>query len=346
MAKFNKKLSEPSILVKPVSKFGGLDHIHIALMALAIILILLILIMSYNTKISIVNVTQGINCTYGSLNGTCLSPMHTAAQAKLAAEKVLAGYANSSSSLSLLPYFSNVNNATVSYSTGSRLWYVSIPYYSPVSSNTYTLGIVLQDSNLSKYQSFVQTQSPPAPSNNYVVSQGVIQLAGSTSCGAGPLQSYWFIDPYSPGAVQSLVNSTTLQNKYGPKLNITYKILYTPYSQQIANTYGLNNTLQLGKYILCGSIQSNFTGFVKSLNASFTNGYMPTYVLQGIASHSGFNMTSLSSCMASSQSVINAQALQAKYYNITSSSAVLTNCMYLSIPQTAQKALCLAGSLC
>ncbi len=349
MAKLNKKLSEPSILVKPVSRFGGLDNIHIALLVLVVILILLMVAMSYNTKISIINTSQGANCTYGSVNGTCAAPLHTQAQAKLAAEKVLAGYSTSNTSLSILPYLSNVNMANVSYLPATGQWYVSIPYRSPVGSNTYLLGIFMQDSNLTKFSTFVQTVgSNPAVTDNYVAAPGVIKLAKQSSCGTPTTQSYWFMDPYSPGAVQSLLNATSLESKYGGKLNVSIKILYTQYSQSVAATYGLNNTLNLGRYILCGSVQKNFTGFAKALNASYPNTYMPAYILSGIASQSGFNMTSLNSCISSStQSVMNAQAFQAKYYNITSPLAVLTDCQYLSIPQTAGAAACYANnSLC
>ncbi len=346
MARLNKKLSEPSILVKPVSKFGGLDNIHVALIVLVVILILLIVVMSYTNKISVVNITQGNNCTYGSVNGTCTSPINNQSQAKLEAEKILAGYSTSNSSLSLLPYLSNVNGANVSYLPATRQWYASIPYSSPTTSNTYLLGILMKDSNLSKFTTFVQALGgTSSPTKNYVVAPGVIKLYGQSSCGSGSTQAYWFIDPYAPGSVPSLINATSLESKFAGRINVSVKILFTEYSQRIANTYGLNNTLNLGKYILCGSVQNNFTGFAKSLNSSFTGTYMPSYILQGIAEQSGFNMTSLNSCIASSsQSVMNSQALQAKYYNITSSTAVLTDCQYLSIPQTARAAACYANS--
>lgn len=345
MAKLDKTLSEPSILVKPVSRFGGLDNIHIALIVLAVILVLLIIIMSYTTKISIVNVTQGQNCTYGSVNGTCIHPVHTAAQAKMAAEQILAGYSTSNSAISLLPYLANVNKANVSYLSNTKQWYVSIPYTSPINGKSYLFGMLMSDANTSIYSTFVQETANSSSTDNYVVAPGVIKIAGETSCSAGgPLQVYWFIDPYAPGSIPSLINATRLQNMAGAKANVTMKILFTQYSQQVANTYGLNSTLNLGRYILCGSVQKNFTGFVKALNASYTGTYMPAYILQGIASASGFNTTSLNSCLSSSQNIMNVQAIQAKRFNITSSSAVVTDCQYISIPQTAAAAACYANS--
>ncbi len=348
MARLEKNLKEPSILVRPVSKFGGLDNIHIALIILVVILILLVVVISYNTTISVVNLTSGANCTYGSANGKCITPIHTAAQAKLEAEKILAGYSATNGSISILPYLADVDAANVSYMAGTRQWYASIPYTAPLGSNTYTLGILMDDPNLSTFSTFVQAAGqPPSVSMNYVAAPGVIKLADHASCGGNATQIYWFIDPYAPGSVQSLVNATRLQAAYGSRANLSVKILFTQYSQRIVNTYGLNNTLNLGKYILCGSVQKNFTGFARALNASYSGTYMPQYVLLGIASSSGFNMSSLNSCIASSQSVINAQAVQASYYNVTSPTAVVTDCQYLSIPQTAEKAACYSNnSLC
>lgn len=348
MARLNKKVSEPSILVKPVSRFGGLDNIHVALIVLVAILVLLVVAISFTTSISIVNVTNATaqNCTYAMVNGTCVHPIHTISEAKLAAERILAGYSTSSSSASLLPYLSDVAAANVSYIAQTGQWYASIPYTSTSGNETYLLGILMQDSNLSKFTTFVQMVGINSSlSDNYVASKGTIKLYGQPSCGIGTTQAYWFIDPYAPGSIPSLVNATNLQSKFSSRLNVTVKIQYTQYSQKIANTYGLNNTLSLGRYILCGSVQENFTGFVKSLNASYYQGeYMSPQVLSGIASRSGFNMTALNSCMASSQSVMRVQAEQAAKYNVTSPSAVVVNCQYLAIPQSASQAVCYANS--
>ena len=345
MAKLNKKIDEPSILVKPVSKFGGLDNIHIALISLVIILVLLAVVMSYNTKITIVNATCQ-NCTKTNLTN---STIHTPAQVKTQAERILASYADVNNSLSLLSYLSNVNDANVSYLQNTKQWYVSIPYSDPANGKTYLFAIMLSDANLSRFSTLIQDSNPTVVSQNYVVSDGVVKLYGRTSCAPSndSVPIYWFMDPYAPGAVQSLHNATALEQKFGNKVNVSIKILATQYSVAIANTYGLNNTLNLGKYLLCASAQKNFTAFVNAVNATYQDSYMPAYVLQGLAAQSGLNSTSLNSCLASSSSVLSAQFIQARYYNITSSSAVLTSCQYLSIPQTAQNAVCYSNpSIC
>lgn len=346
MARLNKKIEEPSILVKPVSRFGGLDNIHVALIVLVAILVLLVVAMSFNTKITVINETCQ-NCTSNASSSVGAS--HTPSEALLQAEKVLASYANSNSSLSLLPYLSNVNAANVSYLKGPRQWYVSIPYTGPINGKSYLFGIMMSDSNLSKFSTFVQDINPSAISQNYVASYGVVKLHGETSCTAqnNSVPVYWFIDPYAPGTVAGLRNVSALKQRFGSRVNVSVKLLTSQYSLAVANTYGLNNTLMLGKYLICASTQSNFTGFVNAVSSTYQDSYMPSYLLRELAAQSGINTTSFNSCLASSQSIINGQYVQAKYYNITSSSAVLTSCQYLSIPQTAQDAVCYSDpSLC
>ena len=348
MAKLDKKISEPSILVKPISRFGGLDNIHIALIALVVILILLVVAVSHNTTITVVNATNGTKANV--TNSTPGMPIHTAAQAKMQAERILASYADLNNSLALLPYLSDVNGANVSYIQGSKQWYVSIPYVGPANGKTYLFAILMSDANLSKFSTFAQDINPNAVSQNYVVSQGVVKLYGRTSCTStnNSVPVYLFMDPYAPGSIQSLHNVTGLEQKFGNKVNVSIKILSTQYSLAIADSYGgLNNSLQLGKYLLCASTQRNFTGFVNAVNSTYQGKYVPAYLLEELAGQAGLNTTSLSSCVASSQGIINAQFTEAQYYNITSSPAVLTSCEYLSIPQTAQNAVCYSNpSIC
>ncbi len=342
MAKLSRKISEPSILVKPVSRFGGLDNIHIALMILVVILILLIVAISYNTTITVINGTSNVTTNHSSVS----LARHNASQVRLYAERVLAGYSGINSSLSLLPYLSNVSRMNVSYVPSLKEWYASFPYTSPANkSKSYTYSFMIRDSNLSLAGALSQSPAPFTIGQNYVVSPGVIKIAQQTSCSFNkPLQVYWFIDPYSPGSIPSLVTASSLQDRFGSKVNITVKSLFTQYSSSIANAYRLNNTLALEKYILCGENQKNFSGFVRSLNASYSGTYMPAYVLQGIAEQSGFNMSVLNSCISSSQEAINNQVVLAKYYNITSTPSVIADCQYLSIPQTALQAICYANS--
>lgn len=339
MPKASSKISEPSIIVKPVSRFGGLDNIHVALIILVAILILVVIAISYNTKITVINETQNSTQTCVS---NCITPTHNATQARMYAERVLAGYSSLNGTVSLLPYLTNVSAMKASFLPALRQWYVSMPYTNPSGNATYTITIAIYDSNLTLAGTLFQGVSPPV-SKNYVVAPGVIQLAGQTSCSSsGSVQQDWFIDPYSPGGIQSLTQLTSLQNEFGSKINASIKPLFTQYSDAVSSTYGVNSTENLEKYILCGSQQSNFTGFVAALNASYSGSYMPLSVLQGIAAKSGFNGTSFNSCIANSQSAIDAETVVARYYNITSSPSVLTDCQYISLPQTSRNAICYA----
>ena len=347
MVRLSKRISEPSILVRPISKFGGLDNIHIALLVLVAILIMLLITVSYNTKIYVINasISRAANLAPGnSTNYSAIAPRNTASGIKLAAERILASYGTINSSLSLLPYLSNVAAANESYMPNTKQWFVSIPYTGPINGKKYLFTMTISDLNTSSFTPFVQTTSPKSVSNDYVISNGIVKLSGTTSCQSGSsVPVYWFIDPYAQGSMQSLQNLISLRSMFGSRVNVTLKILYAQASQGIAATYGLNNTMQLGKYLLCASSQGNFAGFVKAVNTTYQGTYIPAYQLQTLAGESGLNTTSLDACVASSQSAINAQAVQAKYYNITSSAAVLTSCEYLSIPQTAQDAVCYAN---
>ncbi len=347
--KLSKDIKEPSILVKPVSRFGGLDTIHVGLIILVAILVLTILVMSYNTKITITNATNVTQqCKYGAANGTCITPVHNQSQVMMYAKRVLAGYINFNSSLSLLPYLSNVSAMNVSYLAGSREWYASVPYKSPTSNSSYIITMAIRDSNLSLAGVLFQGVGPAVISASYVAAPGVVHLAGQTGCLTGnSVKADWIVDPYAPGGISSLVAATKLRNEFGSSLNLSVDALFTQYSTTIAGTYGLNNTMNLERYMICGSVQSNFTGFVSALNASYPGTYMPESVLQGIVQRSGFNMTSLGSCMASSQQLIDAQYALAKHYNVTSSPVVVTDCQYESLPQTARQGICYSDpSLC
>jgi hypothetical protein len=344
-AKLSKSIKEPSILVKPVSRFGGLDSIHITLMVLVAILILIVVAISYNTQVPVTNsTTSAQQCTAGQ----CSAPIHNATQVKRYAERVLAGYVGLNSSIALLPYLSNVSAMKVSYLAASKEWYATVPYTSPTSNSTYAITMAIYDSNLTLAGTLFQGVGPSSIPQNYVIAPGVVKLAGKTSCSAnGPLQQEWFMDPYAPGGISSILEAEALQQKYAGKLNVSIREIFTQYSTAVADQYGLNGTLNLERYIICGSAQDNFTGFMRSLNASYSGTYVPLSVLQGIAQQSGFNMTSLDSCIASSPRLIDGQFATARYYNITSAPSVLTDCQYVSLPQTAMNAVCYArGSLC
>lgn len=336
---------EPRVVVKPLGRFGGLDAIHLSLMALVVIMAALLVVVTYNGQVGpVLNISGTQTCAYGAVNGSCVTPLHNQSQAVAAAERFLAGYTSTNSSLSVIPYVAAVNSMNVSYAPQAREWYVTVPIISPASNSTFAVALAVSDKNLS-VTPFIQTISPTSTTQNYVESYGIIRLAGKSACStATPTQIYWFIDPYAPGSVRSVAQLAAMEDRLGSKIDARLEILYTQSSQQIANSYGLNNTLALGQYMFCASEQSNFSAFARTVNATYDGQYVSPATLATEASDSGLNGTSLASCMNTSSMLINRQAVLANYYNVTSTPVIVTDCQYQSIPQTVSEALCTVNS--
>ena len=310
-------------------------------MALVAILVALLLMVSYYKPSLPANYTQ---TTTVSTNST-YSTAHTPAQIKAIAEQYLASYAQTNSSLSLLPYYSNVSAMSVRYMPSSKDWYVQIPSTNPSDNSTYYLSAVISDANGSVVTPFIELAKPPALYKNQVVAPGVVQLAGKSSClSQNPLNLYWFIDAYAPGSVQSLTTAAALESRYGSKVNVSVKILYGSSTEAIARQVGTAASQELGKYILCSSLQPRFSGFASSLNSVYDSSYVSQNTLQSLASSAGLNQSELSSCVSGVDSTINAQTLLAQYYNITSNPSIIVDCEYQTIPQQVNKAACYANS--
>lgn len=339
--KQEKRVKEPSVIVKPLGWLGGLDGIHLSLMVLVVILIALLLAVSSSGK----QLGSGqLNCTYGSVNGTCIAPLHNQSQVLLAAGRFIAGYTSVNSSLSLLPYISDMANASVSYGLESGSWNVKVPEKNPYSQTTFYLQLSVNDTNLSVLP-FIQSASPSAATDNYVSAYGTVKLAGKSACSVtSPTQVYWFIDPYASGSIGSLASLLSLESAQGSRIAPHLEILYTQASQGMAGTYGLNNTLLFGQYLFCASQQPNFSVFARTVNSTYSGLYMSPGTLQTLANDSSLNQGELSSCITGAGTFINRQAVLAQYYNITSTPLVITDCQYQSIPQTTSSALCVANT--
>ena len=119
-------IKEPGLLVRPLGRFGGLDGIHITLIIVIALLFVLLAVVSYARPVVITNSTSLANCTYGIFNGSCARPMHNTTQIKGLTGRILASYASVNSSLSLLPFISNVSSTNVTYLPASGEWYVSV----------------------------------------------------------------------------------------------------------------------------------------------------------------------------------------------------------------------------
>ncbi len=340
------KIEEPSILIRPINRLGGLDNIHVALLALIVVLVLLLLTITYYKPVSATNSTNSVLTTTVSNSSGSLSTIHNSTVIKRIAEQLLASYVSTNSSLSVLPFYSNVSGITASYVPSIKDWYVQIPATNPGSKTVIYVSTLISDSNGSVLIPFLQLPKPRRIMSNYVVSSGVIQLAGQPVClTQAPLQLYWFMDPYSPGAVQSLKNLTALQQRYGTKANASLEILYGSASASIANQTSVPAAQALGKYLFCASKQpGQFPQFVSLLNNVYSNGYITANELQSISGTSGLNQTSLAGCMSGTNPAFAAQTILASRYNITVSPSIVVNCDTLAIPQTVNKAMCYANS--
>ncbi len=340
MAK-EKKIKEPSMIVRPIGGLGGLDNLHVTLIIVIALLFALLLAVSYSKPILITNSTQANNTT-------ATSAQHTASQIQTVASRVLASYSTVNSSLSLLPFISNVSGMKETYMPALKAWYVSLSARNFGSNLTFAFSFLISDTNTSKVTPLIQAPVPSRILDNTVAEQGVVQLNGKYSCvSTTPTQVYWFIDPYATGAVSSLVNASGMQSKFGGKVNVTMRIVFGSDTQRVANSYGLLNAEYLGKYVYCASQQRNFSVFASDLNSVYASSYVPQSVLSNIANYSNLDTGLLNGCIANSTQTLSTQALLASYYNITETPVEVVNCHYLSIPQTVNKALCYSdNSLC
>ncbi len=351
MAKGSKKsvaMQEPRVIIRPIGKMGGLDNIHAALVVLVLILLALLVYVSYAKPpvIAPLNATNSTSCKNGTTSNGCLSAIHTPAEIKSYVEHMLASYSEVNSSLSILPYISNITAMSISYLPSGK-WYAVLPAHDPVTGAGFYLSFLLNDKNLSDSIPFLQAAKPSAVSNNYVASDGVISMANASSCvSASPLQIYWFLDPYSPGAISSLSYMTSMESRFGSRISVYPEILFSQYSQGIADSEGTNSTLELGAYLFCASLQSpsQFSSFASKLNSTYSGSYMSSGLLAALASSAGLNETELGGCLSSAPGHISSQELLAKQLKITSTPAVVTDCRYLSLPETAADAVCYANS--
>ena len=334
--KLNSK--EPVFIIKPVSKNFGLDYLHIMLIALVIILVVL--------AFALTTFKQGLvvtNCQYGSsTNATCNSTVHNSTQALGAAEKVLAAYSNVNTSLSLIPYFALVNQSKVNYLPQSKQWLVIIPYKDPLLNGAvFNISLLLYDSNLTLADSFLQTLKPAALTNNSVVALGTVKIQNQPICSTStPIPVYVITDPYSPNLINTLNTSIAAAKLYGNKINVTYHVIFSGYSQQFYSSFGVAQTQGLGQYLECASKQpSKFPQFISNLSLAYTGRPLPQQTLADIESGSKLNTTQFGSCMENVTTILDIQAQFASLYNTISTPSLIVNCRYYTIPQSLNYAI-------
>ncbi len=291
MAKESKKKEEPVMLVRPAIRSLGLDYLHVSLLILVVILIgLAVALSAFHAGASL------LNCPYGITNSsTCITPHHTSMQALEAAESAIASYAPTNSSLSLLPYYSEPNLATVSYLSNQSEWLVVVPYLYPANtSQTLYFSMLFYDSNLTLVRPFLQIPASPYPSQNQVVALGAVSLYGKSQCtynSTATMPIYAFIDPYAPGALAGMKDGINATDKFGSAINLTYKFIFTPYATQLYAGYGINATQQNAEDLFCASQQQRFPAYLANYTILFNGAPLGYTSLEQVAQGSGLNMT-------------------------------------------------------
>ena len=342
--KISKQNKEPVFIVRPVRKNFGLDYLHISLMVLVIALVAL----AFGISLFKPGSSAASSCQYGSLNGTCMMPIHNSSQALLGAEKILAAYGSFNSSLSLLPYYSLVNQSSVDYLPSQGQWYISVPYLDPVSHNrVFRVSFSIYDSNLSLATPYTQMLPPISYTNNSVAGLGSVSLSGRTLCQTtAPIPVYLITDPYSPGALGAVSSAVNARREFGSKVNMSYYFVFGAPSIRFYKSFGLVQTQALGQYLSCASRQGNFAGYAANVSSVFTGTPISNSTLYDIATASNLNTTKLNTCLANVSEALNYQAQLSDLYNLRYSPGFVVNCKYGTIPETLNYSIAYAlGSL-
>lgn len=325
---------KPVFIVKS-TRMGGLDYLHISLIALVLILIGFAFALAYFKPGSTL-----VNCPYGVLNGTCAGAPYNSSQATQAVGRILAGYAASNTSLSVLAYYSLPNRTTVSYVPDLKEWVAVVPYRDPFYNNeTLNVSFILSG-NLTLRQPFLSMVGPAKPTNDTVVSFGTVSLAGKSQCSSSqPVPVYFITDPYVPGFINYTEGALGLQRQYGGSVNVSYYFVSSSYSASKYGQYGVAGTQALAGYLSCASKQGRLGSFVSNLSLSYTGEPLPYSTLSDVALGSGLNATRLSACMDNVSSALAVQTALAAFYSVQSVPVYIANCRYQSIPGTAQYAV-------
>lgn len=325
-----RKLSgkEPVYIIRPAAKMFGLDYLHVLLIVLVIILIALAFALAAFKQ-----------PTFAGSNGT--SP-YNSSQAITAAERILASYTLTNSSLSVLPYYTFANNATASYLSNLNKWLVIFPYTGPhaINNSIYNFSILLYGSNLTLAAPFVQQFAPSAHVNDTVTAEGVISVSGRVACtNSKPIPVYSIVDPFAPGALNALHIALNASRSYGSAVNMSYDFVFDRYSEQLYTPYTINLTQLTGRYFACASRDSAFGAFLNNYSIAYAGAPMPNTTLYDVVLGSGINISSFQGCYRNSTQILTAEGDLAQLYHAVSPPQFVVNCKYLTIPQTLNYAL-------
>jgi hypothetical protein len=320
---------EAVFIVKPVLKGHGLDYLHVTLLALVVILVAFAFVLSYSKPASI-----GTSCNANSIS--CSTPQHNQSQVLSAANQALVYYSSINTSLSLLPYYSLVNQSIASYVPSGKYWLVVIPYISPYSrSTTYNFSMVIYDSNLTVKNAYINSIRPIGVSGKSVSALGVVSIDDTAACNTTkPIPVYLITDPYAPGTFAAINTLITASSTYGSSIDAKYFMVFSKYAISKYAGFGAGQTQLMGNYMYCASKQRNFAQFMSNLTIAYTGQPLSNLTLTQIAEGSLLNQSQMSECLTNSSATIDYQAELASRYNITATPQLIVNCKYFTLPQT------------
>ncbi len=334
-----KAKQDPIFLVKATKK-GGIDYLHISLFALVLILIAI----TYSfAKLKPLNSCSSPNASlsFGILNNSCVKLENNNSQVLHAAEELIAGYASTNTTFSLLPYYSYINKTKIYYLENQNKYFVQVPFKDPINNQTLNFSMLLNGNNLTLINAYTQSIITPQKTSNAVIGFGVVKLAGKVACASASSNTipvYLFNDPYALGSFSSILKDINISKKY-PNLNTSYYFIFGSSSTALYPSYGIQKTQLLGNYLACASKQPNFNAFIVNLSKIYNGIPILNYTLYQTALGSGLNTTKLNLCISNSSAILTSQLNLAKFYNVVSVPQFIINCEYISLPQTLSNAI-------
>ena len=319
------KKATPAFIVKSATRRGGLDYLHITLIVLVVVLVGLALSLSRFSAVKLVN------CEYGVVNGTCASQSYNSSAVLMSAKKIIAGYLSSNTSLSLIPYYTIPSEYNAIYAPVSQKWFVYTPYIDPYTNQTVGMFLVL-NKNLSLNESLSQTIPPSYTSNDYVIANGTVKLAGHVaSTTSKPIPINLVVDPYSKDSVRAIEAMINASKTFGNEITPKYDFIFTATAQSKYQSFGIVETQALASYIFCASNQTEFPSFMNYTSVAFTGNPVPVSSLDTITNQSGINYTYMRECVLNSAKPLYYQSLFAQFYNITTTPEFIVNGEYETI---------------
>ncbi len=323
----------PVFLVRPASKAGGLDYLHITLIILVVILIGLAVALTRFSSVKLVN------CQYGIVNGTCANEVSNSTQAIMAARRIMASYSTVNTSLSLLPFYTLPNSYTATYLPQNGGWLVYTPYQDPYTGANIIMYLVLNN-NLTLNTSVMQTLSPIKETDNYVVAPGVVSLSGkSDATTSTPIPVNLILDVYAKGSISAIQSAINASLKYKGEVNVSYDFIFTNASVSKYAEYGKGNTQILASYIFCASSRPEFSNFILNLSKVFSGNPIDIPELNAVSNGTGINYTYMQSCLSNSSKPLYYQSLFAQLYNVTSTPEFIVNGKYQTISTKLDQAI-------